>query len=281
MAPFNDVSQDSEVGQSRILLVEDDETIARMMTDLLESTGYQVREAPTGAAARALVEQVRPDLIILDLVLPDDDGLVLCSVLKNMANAPILICSGTHRRRDAFLSLKLGADDFIAKPFDLDELEARIEAVLRRAARGREAPAAVADRIRVGEMVISQARGTVTLSGQPVHLTPTEYRLLLALSTHFDQVLSRDTLGQIVWGYEELDIGHLIDVHIGRLRHKLRRASRTAPVIITVRGRGYTISADTAETSGGRKVRSTLPAGSPRPRSRESGVRVQGSGEEK
>jgi DNA-binding response OmpR family regulator len=266
---------------TNILLVEDDADTARTLSRALEDSGYRITTIDTGGEATALVEDLRPDLILLDLMLPDTDGLVLTTALKGLTSAPIIICSARTDQVDRVLSLKLGADDFIAKPFDLDELEARIEAVLRRAARGREAPAAVADRIRVGEMVISHARGTVTLSGQPVHLTPTEYRLLLALSTHFDQVLSRDTLGQIVWGYEELDIGHLIDVHIGRLRHKLRRASRTAPVIITVRGRGYTISADTAETSGGRKVRSTLPAGSPRPRSRESGVRVQGSGEEK
>src|SRR5258707_3039108 len=105
-----------------------------MLTDVLESTGYQVREAATGAAARSVVDQLRPDLVILDLVLPDEDGLVLCSVLKNTVDVPILVCSGTQRRRDAFLSLKLGADDFIAKPFDVYDLLARVEVLLRRAA---------------------------------------------------------------------------------------------------------------------------------------------------
>ena len=100
---FDEAGPDAPSGRATILLVEDDAAIAHMMADVLESTGYQVREAPTGAAARALVEQVRPQLIILDLVLPDEDGLVLCSVLKNIANVPILICSGTQRRRDAFL----------------------------------------------------------------------------------------------------------------------------------------------------------------------------------
>src|SRR5205085_10680643 len=111
-----------------------DTAIAYMLTDVLESAGYQVREAATGAAARAQVEEQQPDLIILDLVLPDEDGLVLCSVLKNMAAVPVLICSGTQRRRDAFLSLKLGADDFMAKPFDVYDLLARVEVLLRRAA---------------------------------------------------------------------------------------------------------------------------------------------------
>src|SRR5579862_882867 len=133
-APFGDPNGETNGGRADILLVEDDAAIAFLLTDVLESTGYSVREAGTGAAARAMVEQRRPDLIILDLVLPDEDGLVLCSVLKNMANVPILICSATQRRRDAFLSLKLGADDFIAKPFDVYDLLARVEVLLRRAA---------------------------------------------------------------------------------------------------------------------------------------------------
>src|SRR2546423_1242413 len=106
------------------------------------------------------------------------------------------------------------------------------------------------DQIRVGELVVAQARGTVTLGTQAVHLTPTEYRLLVAPSTHIDEVLSRETLGQIVWGYQDLGTGHLIDVHIGRLRLKLRKASRAAPVIVTVRGKGYTIASNGTDASG-------------------------------
>ncbi len=139
------------------------------------------------------------------------------------------------------LSLKLGADDFVAKPFELDELEARIEVVLRRASRVREVPAVPADQIRVDEFVISQSRGTVILDGKFVQLTPTEYRLLIALASRPDEVLTRAVIGQLVWGYEDLGTGHLIDVHIGRLRAKLRRASSSGPVIVTVRGKGYAI----------------------------------------
>ena len=126
----------------------------------------------------------------------------------------------------------------------IDELEARIEAVLRRASRVRDAAATPPDQIHVGDLLISQSRGTVTIAGQQVHLTPTEYRLLVALASRPDEVLSREMLGQLVWGYQDLGTGHLIDVHIGRLRLKLRRASRTAPVIVTVRGKGYTISSE-------------------------------------
>ena len=235
---------------ANILLVEDDADTARALSRALESSGYRVTAVDTGTEAKAIIEHLQPDLILLDLMLPDTDGLVLTTALKALTNAPIIICSARQEQVDRVLGLKLGADDFVAKPFDLDELEARIEAVLRRAARAREAPPPPSDQIRVGELVIAQTRGSVTLGGQPVHLTPTEYRLLVALATHLDEVLSREALGQIVWGYQDLGTGHLIDVHIGRLRLKLRRASRTAPAIITVRGRGYTIAAETSEMAG-------------------------------
>jgi DNA-binding response OmpR family regulator len=233
-----------------ILLVEDDPDTARSLTKALESSGYRVTAVDTGAEARSIIEHVRPDLILLDLMLPDTDGLVLTTALKTLTNAPIIICSARQEQVDRVLGLKLGADDFVAKPFDLDELEARIEAVLRRATRIREAVSSPPDQIRVDELLISQSRGTVSIGGQVVHLTPTEYRLLVALASRPDEVLSRETLGQIVWGYQDLGTGHLIDVHIGRLRLKLRRASRAAPVIVTVRGKGYTIASNGTDASG-------------------------------
>jgi len=187
-----------------ILLVEDDPDIARSLSKALESSGYRVTAVDTGAEARSIIEHVRPDLILLDLMLPDTDGLVLTTTLKTLTNAPIIICSARQEQVDRVLGLKLGADDFVAKPFDLDELEARIEAVLRRASRVREVPTTPADQIRVDDLLISQLRGTVTVGGQLVHLTPTEYRLLVALASRPDEVLSRETLGQIVWGYQDL-----------------------------------------------------------------------------
>ena len=232
-----------------ILLVEDDPATARSLSKALESSGYRVTAVDTGAEARSIIEHVRPDLILLDLMLPDTDGLVLTTALKNLTNSPIIICSARQEQVDRVLGLKLGADDFVAKPFDLDELEARIEAVLRRAQRVRDVPASPPDQIRVDELLISQSRGTVSIGGQAVHLTPTEYRLLVALATRPDEVLSRETLGQLVWGYQDLGTGHLIDVHIGRLRLKLRRASKAAPVIVTVRGKGYTLGSEPADST--------------------------------
>ena len=213
-----------------------------MLSDVLESAGYQVREAATGAAARAMVEQVRPDLIILDLVLPDEDGLVLCSVLKNMANVPILICSGTQRRRDAFLSLKLGADDFIAKPFDVYDLLARVEVLLRRAAQhGAGESSGPRGPLRIGDLLIDHSLHQVTLAGTVLQLTPTEYRLLTVLAARPDQVVPRDALAKLVWGDPDTGTSRTIDVHIGRLRVKLSLGGSTAPQIISVRGFGYKI----------------------------------------
>jgi DNA-binding response OmpR family regulator len=133
------VIQPRPQGTTTIMLVEDDGGVAQALTDALESSGYRVWLAETGADAKALLEQTHPDLIILDLMLPDVDGLVLCSGLKAIADVPIVICSATPQKRDAILGLKLGADDFIAKPFDIYELEARVEAVLRRTTQSRVA----------------------------------------------------------------------------------------------------------------------------------------------
>jgi DNA-binding response OmpR family regulator len=213
-----------------------------MLTDVLESTGYAVAVAGTGAAARAQVEKHPPDLIILDLVLPDEDGLVLCSVLKNTASVPILICSGTQRRRDAFLSLKLGADDFIAKPFDVYDLLARVEVLLRRAAQHHTIePASQRGPIRIGALQIDHALHQVTLGETILQLTPTEYRLLTVLATRPDQVVPRDALAKLVWGDPDTGTSRTIDVHIGRLRVKLSQAGHNAPQIISVRGFGYKI----------------------------------------
>jgi DNA-binding response OmpR family regulator len=242
---------DTHSYRATILVVEDDRAVAYLLSDLLTSSGYDVHHAQTGAAARAVVERLRPDLIILDLVLPDDDGLVLCNVLKTMAEAPILVCSATQRRRDAFLSLKLGADDFIAKPFDVYDLLARVEALLRRSAQQHGPDTAPRPPIRIGDLVIDHSSHQVTLAGSVVQLTPTEYRLLSVLAGRPDQVVPRDALAKLVWGDPDTGNSRTIDVHIGRLRVKLVQAGRSAPQIVSVRGFGYKIvTTDTSPRPG-------------------------------
>ena len=219
--------------RTHILVVEDDPSAAGMLRDLLESSGYQVAVAASGAQAKSMVEEVRPDLVILDLMLPDMDGLVLCSEIRSQAQSdiPIIVCSGTVRRRDAILALRLGADDFVQKPFDIYDLEARIEAVLRRAHQQKQQHASEPDHYRVGDLVIDRSRRHVTLGGEELQLTPTEYRLLYTLASRPDEVFSRDELAQRVWGYRDASSGRAIDVHIRRLRVKLDSASVPPPPI--------------------------------------------------
>lgn len=231
-----------------ILIIEDDEAVAEMLDEILETSGFRTEHVLNGAQARTSVENSPPDLIILDLMLPDVDGLVLCSTLKTTSDVPIIVCSATTRKRDSIVALRLGADDFIAKPFDVDNLLARVEVVLRRSERGRAATPAVVpstdpqDELRIGALVVDAHQRRVSLGGQPLWLTPTEYRLLSALMRRPGQVLTREELAHIVWGYEEASMGRTIDVHIRRLRVKLSSGPVAAPPISSVRGFGYKIA---------------------------------------
>jgi DNA-binding response OmpR family regulator len=235
-----------------VLVVEDDPVVARTLVDALELAGYRVWHAADGQEARADLDRAHPDLILLDLLLPDIDGLVLCSMLKATAEVPIIICSASSRRSDPVLALKLGADDFVRKPFELDDLLARIEAVLRRSppkSVGTSLPPARTAELRVGELVVEPQRRRSTLAGEPVLLTPTEFRLLTALMTHAGSVLTRDTLAQEVWGYADASNGRTIDVHVRRLRVKLSQGRVPGPSIVSVRGMGYRITADDSAIS--------------------------------
>ncbi|HEY1291592.1 MAG TPA: response regulator transcription factor [Chloroflexota bacterium] len=234
--------------RASILVVEDDLALARTLIDALESADYRVWHAASGHEARAYAERAWPDLILLDLLLPDVDGLVLCSLLKGVTDVPIIMCGASTRRSDPVLALKLGADDFVRKPFDIDTLLARIEAVLRRRppARGQENPPETppSDELRVGDLLIEPQRKRATLAGAMLALTPTEFKLLTALTTHAESTLTRDRLARDVWGYADASNGRTIDVHIRRLRVKLAHGRAPGPSIVAVRGTGYRITAD-------------------------------------
>jgi len=236
--------------RASVLLVEDDAATARAIVDALEAVDYRVWHAADGQEARSHFERVRPDLVLLDLMLPDVDGLVLCSLLKSIAEVPIIVCSATMRRSDPILSLKLGADDFVRKPFEVDDLLARIEAVLRRVPPrangtiGVPPPTARAHELRVGGLAIEPGRRRAQLGGDALSLTPTEFRLLSVLAAHAESVLTRDRLAQEVWGYADISNGRTIDVHVRRLRVKLSSGRVPGPSIVSVRGSGYRITAD-------------------------------------
>lgn len=226
-----------------ILLAEDDESLARMIDDVLTCRGYRVLHAPCAAEAESVAAQDRPDLIIVDLMLPDANGLVLCADLKARTGAPIIVCSATHRRDDAILSLKLGADDFVSKPFLTGELLARIEAALRRAGPTPSTPAPPTA-LSVGSLSLDLASYRATLDGRPVQFTPSEYRLLLALAERPGEVLSRQALAEQVWGYFDAQLGRTLEVHISRVRTKLANGARYPPLLVTVRGFGYKLVPD-------------------------------------
>jgi two-component system response regulator MtrA len=233
--------------RATILAVDDDSSAAETLRDLLEFAGFHVLVASNGAEGKRMLEDHRPDLVILDIMLPDVDGLVLCSELRAIADIPIIMCSGTSRKRDATLALRLGADDFVWKPYDIYDLEARIEAVLRRARQHPEPSVATSDegpqQYRVGDLTVDRMRRHVTLGGKELQLTPTEYRLLCTLASRPGDVFSRDELAQRVWGYQDASSGRAIDVHIRRLRVKLDSGPVPPPPIISVRGFGYKIAA--------------------------------------
>ncbi len=229
--------------RATILLVEDDPALTMLLIDRLGAEGYSVHKAASAAQAVELTAQISPDLILLDLSLPDQHGLVLCAELKEKHEAPIIICSGTKHEHEAILALKLGADDFVAKPFSVDELAARIEVVLRRT-RPPTGPEldGLEDIERVGELVIDRAGYVITVCDEPLKLTPTEYRLLCTLAHRPDQVLSRQELTEALWGYYDVGVSRSLDVHIRRLRAKLKACAGDAPDIVTVRGFGFKIT---------------------------------------
>jgi DNA-binding response OmpR family regulator len=234
-----------------ILIVEDDPNLARSLQTTLAENAYEVWLAESGVDARAMLEHVHPEVILLDLMLPNTDGLLLAATFRTLTPAGIIILSGRTRQVDRVLGLKLGADDFISKPFDVDDLLARVEAVLRRIRGGRVGGTPLPERIEIGDLVITPASALVTLGGVAVHLTPTEYRLLLILATHADEVVSRETFMQQVWGYQKPDLStrHLVDAHKARLRSKLQAAGARAPGILTVRARGYLLPSPALESA--------------------------------
>ena len=226
----------------QVLLVEPEPTTAEPLIELLETAGYRPVVARDGASARVLFERERPDLVLLDLVLPDEDGLVLCSDLRTHWPGPIVLLSPGRRKSDPIIGLLLGADDFIAKPFDTRELLARLEAVLRRSSLDRRPAAEEPPVYRVGPLSIDVARRSIMYGEHSIHLTPTEFRLLATLASDPERVFSREELTTRVWGDPAISEGRLVDVHIRRLRHKLDEAEVVDPLIVTLRGFGYKLS---------------------------------------
>jgi len=233
---------DVKAAMKKVLLVEDELPVAEVVSELLESEGYRVTHAPNATRAEELLDELRPDLVILDIMLPDTDGLVLCTELRARWPAPIVLLSGTQRKSDPIIGLRLGADDFIAKPFDARELLARLEAVLRRSSVSRSYEASGPQVYRVGPLTIDEGRRSATYEEQPLQLTPTEFRLMSTFASEPEKVFSREELATRVWGYESIGESRVVDVHIRRLRQKLGAAHVVDPIVVTLRGFGYKLA---------------------------------------
>ncbi|NLS75706.1 MAG: response regulator transcription factor [Chloroflexi bacterium] len=218
-----------------ILIVEDEEQIVRVVRAYLEQAGYEVLVARNGPEGLMRVRQQRPDLVVLDLMLPGMDGLDVCRAIRRESSTPIIMLTARAEETDKLIGLEIGADDYMTKPFSPRELVARVRAVLRRV--GGDEPAETL--IRAANVEIDLQAHTVLVQGQQVDLTPTEFDLLVAMARHPGRVLSRAqlldaTLGEVYEGYERT-----IDVHIKNLRRKIEPDPRAPRYIQTVYGVGY------------------------------------------
>lgn len=228
-------------GGAKLLLVEDDEPTRRAIASNLAAHGYGVREAGDGEEALRFWEQNRPDLVLLDLGLPDIEGIAVVRRMRRDSTTPIIILSAHDEERDKVAALDAGADDYLTKPFGMAELHARIRGILRRAL------GAAADRdggVRIGPLRLDPIRRRVTVDDREVHLTPREYELLKALVANVGRVASRGRLLRAVWGVEYANETHYLHVHVAAIRRKLADADGEGTLtglIVAEPGVGYRV----------------------------------------
>jgi two-component system response regulator MtrA len=218
-----------------LLFIEDDDQIRLALSMALEDEGYEVREAADGTSGLAAFGQREADLVLLDLRLPDMSGFDVCRALRARSIVPIIIITAQTDTYDLVAGLEAGADDYITKPVVPKELAARIRALLRRA---RTADPATSH-LRFGDLEIVPEEGVVRRNGRDVHLTKTEFRVLVELAQSPGRVFSREVLLERIWGYGYFGDGRLVDVHVRRLRTKVEADPANPRHVVTVRGLGY------------------------------------------
>jgi two-component system phosphate regulon response regulator PhoB len=219
-----------------ILIVEDEEPIQILLTYNLQAEGFRVRATASGEEVQRLVGEERPDLIVLDWMLPGISGIEVCRLLRSRPETrdiPVIMLTARGEESERVRGLATGADDYIVKPFSVPELMARIKTILRRVN-----PEAVADRLKAGDLALDRRTRRVTRSTRDINLSPTEFRLLEHLMQNPGRVYSRAQLLDAVWGRDIYVDERTVDVHVGRLRKCLKRGRETDP-IRTVRGMGY------------------------------------------
>ena len=224
---------------STVLLIEDDEGIAEPLVFGLKSEGMNVLHAANGAKGLALARREKPDIILLDVMLPDMDGFAICRTIRAESATPILMLTARGQEMDRVMGLELGADDYIVKPFSFRELLARVRAVLRRRELDRGAAPAPADRLVVGEIVLDRTARQVWRRDRLIELSPREFDLLVVLMAHIGEAMSRQELLDRAWGEDWIGNPRTLDVHIRWLREKIEEDSTAPAYIQTVRGHGY------------------------------------------
>ena len=225
-----------------ILVIEDDPPIRRFLRASLGNHGFEVEEAPTGKEALMLASQRPPDLVVLDLGLPDMDGLEVIRRLRDWSRAPVIIVSARGQEKDKVAALDAGADDYLTKPFGVGELLARIRVALRHAATIAAGKGPESARFTVGELRVDLAARRVFVGEREVHLTPIEYRLLTALVHHAGKVLTHRFLLKEVWGPPYVDQTHYLRIFMANLRRKIEMDSARPRYLLTEQGVGYRLA---------------------------------------
>lgn len=222
--------------ERKVLIVEDDEAMAVALRDGFEYEGYDVSVARDGAEGMRLATSGSPDLIILDVMLPKVTGLDICKRLRSEgSNVPIIMLTARGQEVDKVLGLKLGADDYITKPFSFLELMARVEALLRRSGGYSDE----VESYRFGAVDIDFKRSEARKNGRPLNLSPREFKLMRFLIEHRGEVLPRERLLDAVWGYENIPFTRTVDMHIAKLRKKIEETPQDPTYIVTIHRVGY------------------------------------------
>ena len=222
----------------RVLVVDDEKLLVKGIKFNLENDGYQVDTAYDGAQALSMVKEQKYDIIILDLMLPEVDGLEVCRKIRENSNVPVIMLTAKSEGVDKLIGFEYGADDYVTKPFDILELKARIRAILRRAG---SQPAADLqdDQIKVGDLLIDTAQRSVFKNGRATDLTAKEFDFLVMLARNPGRVFSREGLLSVVWGEDYPGDIRTVDVHVRRLREKLETDDANPEYILTKWGVGY------------------------------------------
>ncbi|WP_341956255.1 response regulator [Microbacterium sp. LWH13-1.2] len=218
----------------KLLIADDDPQMVRALRITLAAHGYEVVVAPDGAAAVAAAAQTHPDLIMLDLGMPRLDGIEVIQALRGWTNVPIIVVSGRTGSADKVEALDAGADDFVTKPFQVDELLARLRALSRRSV-----PAGGESTVGFGDVVVDLATKTVTRAGARVHLTPTEWRMLEHLARHPGALVTRQDLLKEIWGSEQVSDSGYLRLYMSQLRKKLEAEPSAPAHLLTESGMGY------------------------------------------